>query len=143
MAARRNDSRTSDARSAGGDARLESVLAYATRNLGGDLRLRVLAERVGLSPSRFSHWFREQTGMTPHAWIVERRVARAKTLLRTTRSPLIEIALDVGFGSQACLNVAFCRHVGMTPGAYRSRISRKTKDASPVNAQDSDRSKLQ
>lgn len=112
------------------DPRLDALLAYASAHLDADLRVSALAEQAGMSPSHLSRWFRERTGTTPHAWVVRARVERAKSLLRGTEMPLIEIALAVGLGSQSCLNVSFRKHVGMTPAEYRARHGRKTKDPS-------------
>jgi len=107
---------------------LRELLRHIGENLEGDLSLATLARRAEMSPSRFSHWFREQMGTTPHAFILEARLERAKELLRSSESPLIEIAFAVGFSSQSCLNVTFCRRAGMTPTQYRAQFSKKAKD---------------
>lgn len=104
---------------------------YIESHLGGDLRVTVLANCAAMSTSSFSRWFRAQTGKTPHAYVVEARVERAKQLLRSSKLTLLEISLAVGFSSQSCLNVAFRRHAGMTPVEWRDQMSRKTKDVTP------------
>jgi AraC family transcriptional regulator len=108
-------------------ARLEPVFAYVRENLDADLSVRRLAELTGLSASCFSRWFRRHVGITPHAYVIRTRVERAMDLIRDGNSSLAEIALKVGFSSQACLTVAFRRHAGVTPGQFRVR-SRKAKD---------------
>ena len=109
-------------------ARLQRVLAHVRENLDSNLSVRRLAELTGLSASCFARWFRRRLGVTPHAYVVKIRVERAVDLIRDTRLPLAQIALEVGFSSQACLNVAFRRHVGVPPGSLRKIGSRKAKD---------------
>lgn len=106
----------------------DDLRQFVARNLDQDLSLAALARRAGMSSSCFSRWFREQTGTTPHAFVVEARVAHAKELLRTSELSLLDVALAVGFSSQSCLNVAFRRRAGLTPVEYRDQVSTKTKD---------------
>lgn len=108
---------------------LDMVRAHVVAQLDQDLTLAVLARRAGMSPSCFSRWFRDQTGVTPHAFVLEARVARAKALLRESELPILEVALAVGFSSQSCLNVTFRRRAGITPAEYRAESSKKAKDA--------------
>lgn len=110
-------------------ARLRRVHAYVQSDLGGDLRVATLARVAGMSASCFHRWFRKHHGVSPHAYVVEARVSRAKDLLRETDLPLVDVALAVGFTSQPCLNVAFRQHAQTTPARYRAECSRKTKDA--------------
>ncbi len=107
---------------------VESIRKYIASHLDEDLTLAVLARRAGMSASCFSRWFRDQTGMTPHAFVLEARVARAKALLRQSGLPLIDVALAVGFSSQSCLNVTFRRRAGVTPAEYRAEFSKKAQD---------------
>ncbi|MBY0401122.1 AraC family transcriptional regulator [Myxococcota bacterium] len=110
---------------------IRDLVGYIRTNLDRDLSLEMLASRAAMSTSAFSRWFRDQTGITPHAFVVNARVERAKELLRDPALSPLEISLAVGFSSQSCLNVTFRRHVGMTPVEWRDQISRKTKDTSP------------
>lgn len=107
---------------------LRGLREYVAANLDRDLSLAALARHAGMSSSCFSRWFREQTRITPHAFVVEARVAHAKKLLRSSELSLLEVALAVGFSSQSCLNVTFRRRAGMTPVEYRDEVSTKTKD---------------
>lgn len=118
-------------RDPGDAALLRRVQVHVANNLTGDLRVATLARVAGMSASCFHRWFRGLLGVTPHAYVLDARLARAKELLRETDLPLVEVALAVGFTSQACLNVAFRRRAGVTPGRYREEISRKAKDAIP------------
>lgn len=113
------------------EAKLRRVLAHIDENLDGELSVETLAELVGLSASCFARSFRRALDVTPHAYVLEARIERAKALIRETDLPLVEVAFAVGFSSQACLNVAFRRRVGVTPGRFRALDSRKAKDRSP------------
>lgn len=115
------------------EALLRDLRSYIASNLESDLTLAALALRAEMSPSCFSRWFRSRTGITPHAFVIESRLERAKAMLRESDRSLLEIALSVGFTSQSCLNVAFRRRAGMTPAEFRARmsgtqVSKKTKD---------------
>lgn len=118
--------------SAQAEPTLRGLREFVAANLDRDLSLAALARRAGMSSSCFSRWFRERTGITPHAFIIEARVAHAKELLRTSELSLLEVALAVGFSSQSCLNVTFRRRAGMTPVEYRQQVSTKTKDETPT-----------
>lgn len=107
---------------------LRRVLRHVDQNLGGDLSVAALARVAGQSASCFARWFRAQTSVSPHAYVLRARLERAMRLLRETDRPLAEVALAVGFSSQACLSVAFKRGAGVTPRHYRALNSRKAKD---------------
>jgi AraC-like DNA-binding protein len=63
--------------------------------------------------------FRRDTGFTPHAYLIHRRVLAAKSLLRAGALPS-DAAADVGFFDQSHLTRAFKARLGVTPGAYRA-----------------------
>ena len=75
---------------------------------------------MALSPGHFSHAFRQATGVAPHRYVLERRVERAKTLLRDSDMPIIEIAHLVGCSSHSHFSVLFNRITGMTPRQFRT-----------------------
>jgi AraC family transcriptional regulator len=115
------------------EALLRDLRTHIAANLESDLTLAALARRAEMSPSCFSRWFRSRTGITPHAFVIESRLERAKAMLRESDRSLLEIALSVGFTSQSCLNVAFRRRAGMTPAEFRAgtspnQSSKKAKD---------------
>ena len=83
-----------------------------------DLSLDALAAEAGLSTHHLIRAFRRAVGMTPHAYLVDVRVRRAKDLLRRGETPA-EAAAAVGFADQAHLTRAFKARVGVGPGAYR------------------------
>jgi len=86
------------------------------------LTLAELAEIARVSTYHLIRAFRAEVGLTPHAYLVDVRVRRARDLLRADRPPA-EVALRVGFADQAHLTRAFKARIGVPPGAYR-RASR-------------------
>ena len=81
--------------------------------------LETLAERCGLSPYQLIRSFKAETGLTPHAWLLDQRIEHARTLLREKRQPLCEIALASGFSDQSHFSRAFKARTSVTPGQYR------------------------
>jgi len=110
-------------------AKLRRVIAHIRSNLDQELDVESLAKLAGASASCFARAFLQQVGVTPHAYVLDQRVERAKALLEGTDLSLAEVALAVGFTSQSCLNVAFRGRAGTTPGRFRAKFSRKAKDA--------------
>jgi AraC-like DNA-binding protein len=76
-----------------------------------------LAQVAGLSPFHLCRAFREAVGMTPHAYLTQIRVGRARSLLRAGLPPAV-VAIEVGFCDQAHLTRHFKRIVGTTPTKY-------------------------
>jgi transcriptional regulator GlxA family with amidase domain len=78
-----------------------------------------LAMSVGFSPSHFFRMFRKSFGMTPHSYIMRRRLFLAQELLMTTDLGLAEIALKAGFSDQSHFCRSFHRFAGLPPRAFR------------------------
>jgi AraC family transcriptional regulator len=90
--------------------------------LVGGIGLGELAALCGLGTSHFSHSFRRSTGMAPYQWLMLRRVARAKQLLRHRQQGIADIALACGFADQSHLIRNFSRLVGTTPARWRRQL---------------------
>jgi AraC family transcriptional regulator len=88
-----------------------------------DLGLAELAFEAGLSQSHFSSLFRRTTGLSPHQYIVQRRLARAQALLQATNLSIGEIATSVGFYDQSHLVRHMRRALGITPRYVREHLS--------------------
>jgi AraC-like DNA-binding protein len=104
--------------------------AHIEANLEKQLSVRELAAIVRLGPSHFQRAFRRSFGVSPHAYVVARRVKRAQEMMLQSDAPLSQIALDVGFSDQAHLTTRFHRSVGVTPAVWR-RERREIADGSP------------
>lgn len=100
-------------------AQVRKVGNFVEEHLDEPLSLECLAAHVGIGPFAFPRAFREATGMSPHAFVTERRLNRACNLLRNTREPLAEIAYAAGFSSQSHMTTVFGKKLGVTPGRYR------------------------
>lgn len=99
--------------------RLQKVRRFIDANIDAPLCLADLAAVAGLSRMYFAAQFRAATGQRPHDYVLARRVARAQTLLRSSDETLVNIALDVGFQSQAHFCNVFKKLTGRTPAAWR------------------------
>ncbi len=97
-------------------SRLKRVLEYIHDNLEQNLSLVDLATLANLSPSRFTRVFRQETGLSPHQYLIQARIERAKHLLRSGSEVSIgRIAHQVGFADQSHFTRHFKRIVGVTP----------------------------
>lgn len=99
--------------------RLRRVREHVEHNLGGQLALADLAAAAGMSRMYFAEQFRVATGMSPHAYVTHRRISRARTMLAQTSTPIVEIALCVGFKTQPHFTTVFRHFVGYTPRQWR------------------------
>lgn len=88
-------------------------------NLNGNITLADLAKACKLSIRHFTRAFRASTAMSPHAWLLQLRVNKAKHLLANTRRTLAEIAAECGFADQSHMTRVIRRLVGVPPGALR------------------------
>lgn len=99
--------------------RTKRVLEYVDAHLQDGIRLGVLAEIAQLSVPHFSRAFRCSIGIPPHAYIVQRRVERARELLWKTELSVAQIAVLTGFTDQSHLTRHFIRLTGTSPGIAR------------------------
>ena len=95
---------------------------YVAEHLAEEISIEALAELVELSPSHFSHVFKETTGMTPLQFVTRQRITRAQQMIRETSRSLIEIGLEVGYTSPSHFAQVFRRVVGVTPTEFRSSL---------------------
>jgi AraC-like DNA-binding protein len=96
------------------------VAGYVDAHLDESLPLETLARVAGLSRSHFAAAFRETNGTSPHRWVLERRIERAKALLADPALPVTEVALAAGFGSSSHFATAFREATGLRPSDYRA-----------------------
>ncbi len=99
------------------------VVDFIEDRLKDDLSLQELADVAGMSVFHFARRFKEAIGKSPHAFVMERRVERAKTLLSSCSLSLVDIAAETGFSSQAYFTTAFKKRTGITPGRFRKDAS--------------------
>jgi AraC family transcriptional regulator len=106
--------------------RLKRILDHLEARLAEDVRLADLARDIGLSECYLARTFRAATGTTLHAALVERRIARARSLIeaassRGARANLAQVAAATGFASHAHMTTAFRRVLGITPSEWTRR----------------------
>ncbi|MBC9876861.1 helix-turn-helix transcriptional regulator [Bradyrhizobium sp. INPA01-394B] len=100
--------------------RLKRVMQYVDDNLAAKVTLQNLAAVAGLSRMHFAAQFRAAVGLRPHEYLLKRRIERAQELLQQADVSLVDIALTVGFQTQAHFTTVFKRFVGDTPYQWRS-----------------------
>jgi AraC-like DNA-binding protein len=81
-----------------------------------------ITRECGLSTGHFSRAFRQSTGLSPHQWLLQRRIDAARACLRDRDMPLSEVALACGFADQSHFTGIFTRCVGVSPGAWRRSL---------------------
>jgi len=98
---------------------LRRVLEYVDENLDRDIRLQELAALTDLSVFHFARSFRQSVGSTPHQYIVNMRVQKAKTLLMLPEWSIQQIASATGFADGGHLSKIFRKSTGVSPSAWR------------------------
>ena len=98
---------------------LQHVREYVDAHLESDISVEALTGISGLSISRFARAFEQSEGMTPHEYVTQRRIQRARELLAGTEMSVAAIARATGFSDQSHLTRQFQEHVGTTPSNYR------------------------
>lgn len=106
--------------------RLRRVKEFIEANLNANINLSSLADESGYSRAHFAKMFRKATGMSPHRYVLTRRVEHVRFLLERKDLPLVGIAASCGFSSQAHMSKVFRELTGLTPGDVR-RSSRSDK----------------
>ncbi len=100
-------------------AKARKIVEHVDAHLAEPIALADLARIAVASSWHFSRQFKARFGLPPHAWLLERRVTRAKRLLDEGAMPIKTIAAEVGFADHAHLTRTFRRIVGTTPEGYR------------------------
>jgi len=101
------------------ESRLRRVQAHIDGNLHRELRLADLGAVVHMSPYHFARLFKKATGVSPHRFVLHRRIAAATALLADSTSPIRSVARSVGFTTASHFATTFRRVTGLTPTAYR------------------------
>lgn len=98
---------------------LKRVLDRIEHSFQSEISLASLAQEAGYSRGHFLKMFRASIGITPHQYVLNRRIEHARSLLKLRKMPIIDVAEECGFSSQAHLTYVFREHVGVTPAEYR------------------------
>jgi AraC-like DNA-binding protein len=98
----------------------DRVIEYIDRNYAAPISLRDVADVFGYSPCHLTHTFSQITGTPITAWIIKRRILAAQQLLAESNVKVATACEAAGFNDLCYFTRQFVRHVGMTPGRFRS-----------------------
>ncbi|MEC4817651.1 MAG: AraC family transcriptional regulator [Scytonema sp. PMC 1069.18] len=102
--------------------KLRQAIEYINQNLEKDLTLAEIAATVEMSMYHFSRQFKQSTGFSPHQYVMNSRIEKAKRLLTKTEEAIDKICQEVGFQSQSHFTNVFRKLIGTTPKAYRKQV---------------------
>lgn len=94
---------------------------FMTENFTDKIELKDIAESVHLSPNYFHKLFTSVTGITPHDFLMKKRINYAKELIMTSEHDMMEISMLSGFESQSYFNYCFKKATGVSPIKYRKK----------------------
>jgi AraC family transcriptional regulator len=100
---------------------LSRIQEFMRVNLERDVHLAELASILELSPGHFGQMFRRATGVSPHHYLLQLRLQRARQLLALDSTGILDIAVACGFKTQQHFATAFRTRYGVTPSAYQRR----------------------
>jgi AraC family transcriptional regulator len=103
-------------------ARLKRVQEYIEANLDQEVALSQLAATAGMSSHYFAELFKQSVGLSPHQYVLRRRIQRARKLLHDSNMRILEAGVRSGFSDQSHFTKIFRRMVGVTPTEYRSML---------------------
>jgi AraC family transcriptional regulator len=98
---------------------LRRVIEYVHAQMDQDIHVMQLAAIAGLSSAHFAQMFRRSTGCAPHQYVLRTRIERAKRMLRSTETRVIDIALSCGFQTPQHFARVFKKFCDATPASYR------------------------
>jgi AraC family transcriptional regulator len=102
---------------------LKRCVEYMQASLLRDVQLQELASVAGFSPSHFGRAFKASTGLTPHRWIIKRRIELAQRLMTRSGKSIVIAAEMAGFPSQSHFTKTFRAVVGTTPRAWLQNVA--------------------
>lgn len=99
--------------------RVEKAISYIKNHFAEDIVVDQLAAYVGLSLYHFIRIFTEETGLTPHRYLIDIRLNTAKYLLKNSTFSIKDICYNTGFSNESVFCSSFKKHLGITPTQYR------------------------
>lgn len=99
--------------------KLRTVFDYINEHLCEKITLTELARELDMSHFYFSRLFKISTGITPHQYLIQQRIERAKQLLRQPDKTIADVAMDCGFANPSHFAKHFRKYTGVTPKQFR------------------------
>jgi AraC family transcriptional regulator len=99
--------------------RMRLLDEFIDAGLDGPLGVKEMAALLGLSEGYFMRAFKQATGKSPHSYLIDRRLAKARALMRDSTARLTDIAHTCGFNSQAHMTTLFKQRLGVSPAQLR------------------------
>lgn len=113
-----------------GDKAILTLQHWLEGHVGETITTETMAARTSLSERTFLRRFKIATGFTPNHYVQNLRIEKARGLLERTRSPVSEIAWQVGYQDTSAFSRVFRAITGLTAGDYRKRFSLSALNAS-------------
>ena len=98
---------------------VQRALDYISHNFEKNIKISILASHLGVSRSYLSSSFRKAVGCSPQSYILNLRMERAASLLRTTTLPINVISITVGYPDQLAFSKIFKQYYGSSPSDFR------------------------
>lgn len=98
--------------------KLRAAIDYIQAHLADDISLEAMADYLGISRYHFCRMFKQSTGLSPHQYLIQCRVERAKQLLKQGKMGISDVAITCGFTHQSHLHRHFKRLTGVTPRTF-------------------------
>lgn len=100
-------------------AAVRNIVRYIDENYASPIGIRDLSRKCNLSPQHMSRLFRKETGFSPYAYILEKRMHIARELLSFSDCTVEEVSDRVGYSSSVNFSNAFKKRYGLSPGQFR------------------------
>lgn len=101
---------------------IRKAITYMQSHMQEKVTLELLAKQVGLSKSRFSHLFKEETGVSPMEYLRKEKIEAAKGMLLDSEYKIYEISEILGFANESHFIKTFKEEVGTTPAEYKKIV---------------------
>lgn len=114
------------------DPAIDNTLKYVLGKLSDPLTVTALAARAGLPERTFARRFKDETGMTPAAYVEAARVQASRVALEASAENVEQTALRFGFQNAERMRRAFHRHMGVSTTDYRDRFRHNSTTNNPI-----------
>lgn len=101
------------------DNPIHTAIQFIRKNYQAHLTLEDISQRANMSKYHFARLFKETCGYSPHEFVIQTRLNRAKYLLTTTSLPINRIAEEVGYQNATTFSSVFANRVGVSPSRFR------------------------